>query len=131
MVCHLNAKVTRDTAVLSGGRGAPSQQGLTSHIALTCWRLGCRTHPLLWDPTHIPEEGADGLREDLVVEAWLLMKRRAGLKGLATANTMEGTALARELWQQEEEKGPMLWEGDERCTSRGGWRRWGLRIGRT
>ena len=47
--------------VLSGDAGAPSRQALASHIALSCWRLGCRVHPLEWEPSHIPEGGADGL----------------------------------------------------------------------
>ena len=48
--------------VLAGDAGAPSRQALASHIALSCWRLGCRTHPLEWVPDHVPESGADGLR---------------------------------------------------------------------
>ena len=82
--------------VLSGGEGAPSRQALASHIALTCWRLGCRTHPLEWAPEHIPEGGADGLREDLIVEAWLLYKRHGGAEGRRTGDALAGTALASE-----------------------------------
>ena len=84
--------------VLCGDAGAPSRQALASHIALSCWRLGCRTHPLKWNPTHIPETGGDGLRDDLLVEAWLLYRRHLGAGAHVTA-ALADTALAQEYWE--------------------------------
>lgn len=101
--------------VLSGDAGAPARQALASHIALSCWRLGCRVHPLTWDAAHLPEAGADGLREDLLVEAWLLYRRRVGVSTLRTADTLEGTALAADRWRPQSDTSPLLWEGAAAC----------------
>ena len=59
-----------------------------------------------------------GLREDLLVEAWLLYKRRVGLRGARTADAMEGTALAADKWAPcvDVDTGASLWEGAEACT---------------
>ena len=60
--------------VLGGGTGAPSRQALASHIALTCWRLGCRGQsPMAWLPSHLEKE----LSEESMVEGWLRAKVRS------------------------------------------------------
>ena len=64
---------------LSGGAGEPARVVVSERIAETCRRLGCTEAPLTWVP---PEDMA--LSEDNMVEAWLLAKRRAGMRGVQT-----------------------------------------------
>ena len=64
---------------LSGGEGEPARVVVSERIAETCRRLGCTEAPLTWEP---PKDMA--LSEDDMVEAWLLAKRRAGMRGVRT-----------------------------------------------
>ena len=62
---------------LSGSEGEPARVVVSERIAETCRRLGCIEAPLTWMP---PEDMA--LSEDNMVEAWLLAKRSAGMRGV-------------------------------------------------
>ena len=64
---------------LSGGEGEPARVVVSERIAATCRRLGCTEAPLMWEP---PVDVV--LSEDDMVEAWLLAKRRAGMRGVQT-----------------------------------------------
>eukprot|EP00964_Phaeocystis_antarctica_P125515 scaffold89167_cov76-Phaeocystis_antarctica.AAC.1 len=64
---------------LSGGDGEPTRVVVSERIAATCRRLGCTEAPLTWEPS---EDVV--LSEDNMVEAWLLAKRRAGMRGVQT-----------------------------------------------
>ena len=85
---------------------------LQSLIALTCHRLGyepseaCPT-PLEWFPRHLEPH----LSEELVVEAWLLYRLRAGVGGRHSGAESQG-ALAREAWRVDgrSARSPLLWE---------------------
>ena len=106
---------------LEGGEGEAERVVVEAELANVCVRLGCRgTHPLEWRPEHL-EEGVDGLREDDVIEAYLLARVRLGLRGRLTkgGRQMEGP-LSVTRWQRDAEQaraaGPKLWEGSE-----GGW----------
>ena len=105
-----SAFVDQVDRMLSSSAGAPARDVAAGHIAAGCWRLGCRTHPLEWRPTHLAEE----LREDDLVEAWLLYRLRTGVGSVLTAGDMQGTALAKERWQSYA-RGPPIWEGPRAC----------------
>ena len=62
---------------LSGGLGEPVRVTVSERVESTCRRLGCDQAPLTWHPREI----MGGLDEDNMVEAWLLMRLRAGLRG--------------------------------------------------
>ena len=74
------ALVDQIDRALCGGDGEPARVAVEAAIASTCWRLGCRADPLAWDPQHARAT----LSEDMLIEAWLLVKMRAGLVGMAT-----------------------------------------------
>ena len=65
---------------LGGGLGEPVRAAVSERVAVTCQRLGCTQEPLTWHPAHLTKS----LSEDHMVEAWLLMKLRAQMKGTKT-----------------------------------------------
>ena len=95
------ALVDQIDRALCGGDGEPARVAVEAAVASTCWRLGCRTDPLTWDPQHTRA----ALSEDMVIEAWLLAKMRTGLVGLPTGAPLR-------VWEPDngDGKGPMLWE---------------------
>jgi hypothetical protein len=100
---------------LSGPTHAPVRIAVESAIAETCYLLGCRdTHPLEWNPTHIPHDIDTPLDEDDIIQAWILAKLRCDMTGHNTADTMQGP-LKPSAWQQPSDyinqaQGPKLWE---------------------
>ena len=97
---------------LAGRDGEPARLALESLIALTCHRLGyepsaaCPT-PLEWFPEHLESH----LSEELVAEAWLLYRLRAGVGGRHSGAESQG-ALASAAWRVDSERAssPLIWE---------------------
>ena len=83
-----------------------------SALAATCWRLGCRVEsPYEWWPEHL----VDSLSEDMMMEAWILMRIRSQMRSVRSGQRIEGpTADARFCVTREERmrRGPLLWERD-------------------
>ena len=63
---------------LGGGLGEPVRTAVSERVAATCRCLGCTQAPLTWHPVHL----MNTLSEDHMVEAWLLMKLRAQMRGV-------------------------------------------------
>ena len=98
---------------LAGRDGEPARLAIESQIALTCHRLGfepteaCPT-PLEWWPAHL----VGHLSEEMIGEAWLLYRMRAGV-GCRHSGAPSQGALSREAWLVVGERrasSPLLWE---------------------
>ena len=83
------AYIDQFNRALGGGLGEPVRTAVSERVAETCKRLGCTQAPLTWHPTEIQ----DTLSEDHMVEAWLLMKIRARLRGVPS-DAMVHTSLS-------------------------------------
>ena len=100
---------------LCGREGEPARAVVEEAIAKTCYRLGCRTHPLEWQPTHLVHE----LRDDLIIEAYLKGMIQCGWRGRLTqgGEQLHGPLGQEAGWewtdQQKHEHGPMLWENSQ------------------
>ena len=64
--------------IIMSEEDTPGRAAVMAHIHATCTRLGWaeREHVLEWHTTHMEEH----LSEDMVVEAWMKHRIRAGLK---------------------------------------------------
>ena len=82
----------------------------------TVIRLGGRPRNFLeWHPTHLEGE----LREDNIIEAYLLAKVRARRHTVQTGGLPRREVQAK--WR-EMERGTLIWEGDQVCGDDGVWR---------
>ena len=83
--------------------GVPVRVAVASAIAVTCWRLGCRTRsPIEWHPTHLER----ALDENMMIEAWVLAKLRAGMMGVRTGRQESGP-LTDETWTVTDDEFPV------------------------
>lgn len=74
------AYVDQIDAVMACGEGEPAREAMNARIAQVCDGLGCDVTPQEWRV----HEQHQGLHEDGLVEAWLLMRARTGLAGCRT-----------------------------------------------
>ena len=100
------------TRIMNGGDGEPTRVALAHRIAQVAWRLGCRTHPMRWCPTHLRER----LHEGDVVEAMYICWVDAGVRGVHTGRPWPAP-LSEERWRRVEASGGggAIWEGDGAC----------------
>ena len=84
--------------VMSGPVGAPARVAVEAHMRATCLRMGWDGYGDVqeWHPTHLERI----LDEDMIGEAWLMYKLRAGIR---TRRGGGGERVPRE-------EGPRLWE---------------------
>jgi hypothetical protein len=104
------AWITKTSNALSAPNGNPAGLMARRLLALTADRLGCEGISLLeWMPWHL----ADDLREDMLFEAWYLMRLCTGTKFKRTQQpTHDGPE--DDKWKltptEERNRGPRLWE---------------------
>ena len=98
---------------LCAPEGTPGRIAVEAAIVQTCTRLGCRQHPLQWEPTHL--QGI--LNEELLVEAWLVAKMRLKTRMVVTKYGKSAKGPMNEMAKKwgAENRGPLLWEGEHAC----------------
>ena len=89
--------------------GTPGRVAVESAVAATCMQLGLRgLHPLDWHPSHLEKH----LREEMIVEAWLLAKLRTKLRSRVTEGGRSAPGPMKEMMEGADEmhkRGPELW----------------------
>ena len=102
------ALVDQIDKILQDGKGTPAEIALRAHIETTMHTLAWteRQDMMEWYPTHL----ADILKEDMIIEAWLLGRLRSGVRMTATGE--------RARQERDEKTGPPIWEPDERAAWR-------------
>ena len=91
--------------------GTPASIALRAHIRATYMRLGWaeREEMMEWYPKHL--EGV--LSEEMIVEAWLLSRLRAGVR-MRAVGAMAGSEPIRLVSEDGQDRGPPIWEADRR-----------------